>query len=149
MPFIIWGSRGISSTKEAGDFFCPSCDAEEEYLLKQVRRWFTLYFIPLFPIGAAQRYVQCRGCKQTFKESVLDLKPPTQEDRLLSRAYDQLRSGDSLEEVERMLVKKGMTQGEAQEVLEKMCKGQPRHCPSCGRGYLPTVRKCEHCGEAL
>ena len=25
MPFIIWGSRGITSHLETGDFYCPRC----------------------------------------------------------------------------------------------------------------------------
>src|SRR5258707_12629593 len=46
MPFIIWGSRGITSELSCGEIFCPQCDAQEEYTLKQVRPYFTLYFIP-------------------------------------------------------------------------------------------------------
>jgi tellurite resistance protein len=37
-----------------------------------MRRWFTLFFIPLFPIGAVKaEYVECITCKQTYKLAVL------------------------------------------------------------------------------
>jgi hypothetical protein len=49
--FIIWGSRAIKRKIGEGMFFCPRCGADREYAMQKVRRWFTLFFIPLFPIG--------------------------------------------------------------------------------------------------
>ena len=40
MPFIIWGSRGITSTLENGTFFCPGCNQERDYALKRELRAF-------------------------------------------------------------------------------------------------------------
>jgi len=148
MPIVIWGSRGITRTRETGEFYCPHCDAQEEYALKQVRPFFTLYFIPLFPIGAAQRYVQCRGCKRTFNEAVLDYEPPSEGERLAGRIYDELRTGTSVGVLKRKLVDHGMNEAKAAQLLDKMCDGQPRHC-SCGQSFHPDVRKCSHCGEVL
>jgi hypothetical protein len=148
MPIIIWGSRGITSTKETGEFYCPKCDSMEEYRLKQVRPFFTIYFIPLFPIGAATRYVECRCCRGTFREEVLDYEPPSESDRLARRVYEELRTGTSVEVLRRKLTDHGMKQTEADELLDKMCDGHAKQC-ACGHSFHPQVRKCSHCGEAV
>jgi hypothetical protein len=36
-----------------------------------MRRWFTLFFIPLIPLNTVGEYVECEGCKQAFKMVVL------------------------------------------------------------------------------
>ncbi len=51
MPIIIWGSRGLTSTVEDGEFYCPQCDAREEYTLKQVRPSSRCFSFPFFPLG--------------------------------------------------------------------------------------------------
>ena len=70
--FIIWGTRGVTTSKGSGRFVCPSCGADRDYTLKQVRRFFTLYFIPIIPLGLLGTYVECRTCGGTFKDSVLE-----------------------------------------------------------------------------
>ena len=148
MPIIIWGSRGVTSTLEQGEFYCPQCDSREEYALKQVRPFFTLFFIPLFPIGAAQRYVECRGCNDAFQEGVLDYRPPSEKDRLLAQFYGELKTGTSLEVLKRKLTGRGLGADEAEAALREMCDGEPRPC-ACGRRYHPSVRQCSECGAEL
>ncbi len=70
--FIIWGTRGVTTSKGSGRFVCPACGADRSYTLKQVRRFFTLYFIPLIPLGILGTYVECQTCGGTFKPTVLD-----------------------------------------------------------------------------
>ncbi len=74
MFFIIFGTRGVTSTKEQGEFNCPSC-GPMNYRLKVVRRFFTLYFIPLIPLDSLGRYVECAQCQGTFNENVLSYQP--------------------------------------------------------------------------
>ncbi|HRX80347.1 MAG TPA: hypothetical protein P5307_14850 [Pirellulaceae bacterium] len=50
---IIWGSRGLTSVVENGQFHCPQCGTDRMFNLKQVRNFFTLYFIPLIPLNVA------------------------------------------------------------------------------------------------
>jgi hypothetical protein len=148
MPIIFFGSRGVTSTVEYGDFYCPRCDHPEGYALKQVRPWFTLYFIPIFPIGGAQRYVECRRCGQAYKEAVLDMQGPSDANRLLAEVYSELKEGTSFDALQRRLVKEGMTQDEATELLTKMCEGHPQQC-RCGQRLHPDVRECKYCGGNL
>lgn len=72
---IIFGTRGITTTPEKGDFHCPSCGSSQPYGLKRVRRFFTLYFIPVIPLDKLGEYVECRTCKDTYKPVVLEYDP--------------------------------------------------------------------------
>lgn len=72
---IIWGSRGRTFTKNRGSFFCPACSGEQSYKHKLVDKWFTLYFLPLFPTEKLGEYVECNACKSTFNLEVIDYNP--------------------------------------------------------------------------
>jgi uncharacterized tellurite resistance protein B-like protein len=72
---IIWGSRGLTSTVDSQPFHCPQCDRQRQGDLKQVRTFFTLYFIPLIPLSVAGRYVECTSCGGTFAEDALTYDP--------------------------------------------------------------------------
>jgi hypothetical protein len=148
MPIIIWGSRGVTSNLEHGRFFCPGCRSREEYTLKQVRRYFTIYFIPLFPLGQGQTYVECDNCGRTYKESVLEYEPPSEGEQLLARVYDELKDGASVDSQKRTLLESGMSDAEAEETLVKMRDGKPQQC-SCGQRLHPDVRECAYCGGKL
>ncbi len=72
---IIWGSRGVTSVIGPGRFHCPQCDMEQTYSLKQVRNFFTLYFIPVIPLNIAGRFIECHSCGTCYEEEVLSYDP--------------------------------------------------------------------------
>lgn len=72
---IIWGTRGVTTTKGSGDFHCPHCNARQNYHHKKLQRFFTLYFIPLIPMDTLAEYVQCQTCQGEFKTVVLQYDP--------------------------------------------------------------------------
>lgn len=72
---IIFGTRGITTTPQRGEFNCPSCRSSQGYLLKRVRRFFTLYFIPVIPLNKLGEYVECSTCKDTYKTDIIDYSP--------------------------------------------------------------------------
>ena len=72
---IIFGARGVTTTPERGEFNCPSCRSKQQYGLKRVRRFFTLYFIPVIPLDKQGEYVECLNCNDTFKPNILDYDP--------------------------------------------------------------------------
>jgi tellurite resistance protein len=72
---IILGTRGVTSLMEKGEFFCPSCDARRPYDHKRVRRFFTLYFLPIIPLDVVGEYVECQVCQGTYKPGVLGYDP--------------------------------------------------------------------------
>jgi tellurite resistance protein len=73
--FIIFGTRGITYSAGKGEFHCPGCDALRPYDKKRVRRFFTLYFIPIIPLDVLGEYVECQHCKDTYKTDVLGYDP--------------------------------------------------------------------------
>lgn len=72
---IIWGSRGRTSVMGSCEFNCPQCAEPKAGDRVQVRTFFTLYFIPLFPVGTQGTYVECGTCKGTYSEDILAYDP--------------------------------------------------------------------------
>ena len=72
---IIYGTKGKNVHIEDGEFFCPRCNTEQEYRHFAVKNYFTLYFIPIFPIGSGSNYIECCGCSQTWSPDILHFDP--------------------------------------------------------------------------
>ena len=77
--FVIFGTKGVTTTDESGSFFCPRCHDERAYDAKKVRRFFTLFFIPVIPLDLIGEYVECGQCKGTYETSVLTYDPRERE----------------------------------------------------------------------
>jgi tellurite resistance protein len=88
---IIFGTRGVTSTKETGPFNCPTCGDQRAYSRKSVRRFFTLYFIPLIPLDQLGEYIECITCKQQFTEAVLAHDPIGQAQQLQAEVGASLK----------------------------------------------------------
>jgi hypothetical protein len=74
---IIWGTTGKEKRIGTENFYCPNCREETEGSHMRMSRYFTLYFIPLFPMDTLGDYIRCDECDGEFNMTVLDL---TQED---------------------------------------------------------------------
>ena len=72
---IIFGTRGVTYTAKSGDFHCPKCSSHQPYRQKRVRRFFTLYFIPMIPLDLHGEYVECQRCRGTYRADVLSYDP--------------------------------------------------------------------------
>ena len=71
--FIIFGTTTKKIKEEDGFFLCPQCETLRAYSLQSYQSWFTLFFIPLFPVGEKRnRHVECKECGSTFIPRVLD-----------------------------------------------------------------------------
>lgn len=71
LGLIIWGRKGVTSVAGAGTFDCPGCGPGKSYEHKKVTKYFTLYFIPLIPMGTHGEYVECQSCRKNWKPTVL------------------------------------------------------------------------------
>jgi hypothetical protein len=86
---IIWGFTILYKVLGDGAFFCPRCGADRAYRHRIGRRWFRLYFIPLFPVsGPVNEHVRCETCKGLFQMQVLARPTSTQ---LSSQLLDGVR----------------------------------------------------------
>ncbi len=74
LAIIIFGTRGVRSTLKQGSFYCPQCDCEKDYKHKKVTRFFTLYFIPVIPLGKIGEYVECYSCRNTYIPRIIDMQ---------------------------------------------------------------------------
>lgn len=72
---IFWGSRGRTFKQAQGNFNCPTCLGDQSYKHQKVEKWFTLYFLPLFPTKTIGEYIECDVCKSTFNLEVLEYDP--------------------------------------------------------------------------
>lgn len=72
---IIWGSTHLRTEIDKGEFFCPSCKGPASFAKKRLRKFFTLYFIPVIPISSAGEYVECERCKSKYQPDVLSYNP--------------------------------------------------------------------------
>lgn len=75
---IIFGTTGLTFTKEKGHFCCPRCGDGMDYRHKNVRCFFTLYFIPLIPMHQLGEYIECQSCQGTYHLDILDYNPGLQ-----------------------------------------------------------------------
>ncbi len=72
---IIFGTRGVERKLDAGRFHCPHCRRDSSYTRKRLTRFFTLYFIPVIPLGKIGELVRCDTCGSTYSPEVLRLTP--------------------------------------------------------------------------
>jgi hypothetical protein len=68
---IIFGTTGITSVQSKGTYHCPACGPGAGYESKSVRRFFTLFFVPLIPLGKVADFILCERCGGNFKPEVL------------------------------------------------------------------------------
>jgi len=72
---LIWGTTQLKSVVETGVFDCPQCQCETQYKRKKATEYFTLYFIPLIPLGFRGFVTECQQCKLTYTDDVLNFDP--------------------------------------------------------------------------
>lgn len=69
---IIFGTTGIQTVESRGSFHCPACGPRAFYQRKSVRRFFTLFFVPLIPLNRMGTFIVCDRCGGNFKPEVLE-----------------------------------------------------------------------------
>ena len=68
--FIIFGTKGRITNSGRTDTLsnaCPNC--KSDLRLKDLSQWFTLFFIPIFPMKKVDTFYQCESCDKSYKES--------------------------------------------------------------------------------
>jgi uncharacterized tellurite resistance protein B-like protein len=80
--FILFGTKGVTSTADEGSFHCPQCRGDRNYRLRTVRRFFTLFFLPVIPLNRLGEYIECDGCDGTFQPEVLGYDPNEEQRRI-------------------------------------------------------------------
>ena len=154
---IIWGSKGRTKRVQTGQFYCPRCATLCPYDLLRVSKYFTLYFIPLFPTSTLGEFVECKVCFTTFKPEVLTYTPSTWSShssdpalqKIVQGIASELDRGIPLQVIARALTDKGVTQHAAAIALFLATQGKTKTCSRCGSVYKATLSYCSACGTQL
>jgi len=132
---LIWGRKGY--TDELGYFImkCPSCGQTNPFSVFQVRKKFTLYFIPTFSYSSKQ-YLVCNACKANFevpkdKKEMVKSKIMTQEQlsALVARSTEENRISTTSEKT---LIDQGT-----------------KKCPYCAEEIKVDAIFCRYCKHDL
>jgi hypothetical protein len=152
-PFIIFGTYPHTTIVSKGKFYCPHCSVEKgdqrQYERKKVRNYFSLYFVPMVPLGAGQEFVVCQFCGNVWQPNVLDMtfKPKRRIIPLadqLNTLETRLRDGTPIEYAVADLTAAGLDRDVAQQNVQQVMGDGRKHCPDCGLTYADNV---EHCAE--
>jgi len=73
--FFIAGLTTRVKAVDVGSFQCPHEQAARRYQHLRQRRWLTLFFVPVLPIGQAREWVQCEGCGGAYEPGLLAGNP--------------------------------------------------------------------------
>jgi hypothetical protein len=66
--FIIFGTRGRITAANPQDILessCPACQGDLE--LKVNKTWFTLFFLPIFPVNTNGTFYHCSQCDSAYR----------------------------------------------------------------------------------
>jgi hypothetical protein len=146
---IIFGSRNRRITKSRGEFYCPHCKMTRPYKLQQIKRYFTLYFIPLIPLNTLGEAVECEGCGKLFETSVLKMTGGGNP-QLEAAVALAMNSGASVFEMRTMLVNQGIAEAAAKKMIDRAVGDVGyKTCQNCGSIYKASVAQCKKCNLPL
>ena len=131
---IVWGSRRqIKTTNaEGARLLCPNCKVESKFVEKQVVTYFTLYFIPLFPMHRGEKFVECEYCHArllTTLQGLQDMEVQRQQKEAEEAAAQQAeaeRQGAEAEELVRSWQERPEDRALACRMLDTLA-GQSRY----------------------
>jgi hypothetical protein len=146
---IIAGFRTRNKEIGMGRFLCPNCRGMQTYRRKRLARYFTLYFVPLFPMGTLGEIVQCQGCLREWKPEVLRPNPSLHDDQVVKGVRRLLAQGISIQEVRTMLGHRGMDGASIEELISLAAPEKQSICTRCHRVYSSTLRACLECGGEM
>ena len=146
---ILLGSRSRPSTLSTGEFYCPQCRANRRYAHRRLTRYFTAYFIPLFPIERQGEYIECQTCLNAFALSVLEPTGPVRIQALMHDLDAQLQVGHSVQLLVNRLLAAGAAQEEAAWAVYSAGHGKFAACENCQLLYESSLRYCGNCGHRL
>lgn len=134
---VFYGNKGFHDRIGYIIWKCPLCSVDGVFSVEQVKKKFTLQFIPIFTYSQKQ-YLICSTCKATFEVSE-DQKELIATNIMTQEQFSSWvnRANEGAEVVERP------------KSISK--EGQPNKefCPSCGTKLTRQVKFCPNCGNKL
>ncbi|MBT7442975.1 MAG: hypothetical protein HN790_03305 [Methylococcales bacterium] len=66
---LLAGIKSITKTHEEGQFYCATCDSQQPFKHLKIREFGTLFFMPIFPMGTVDEYLECSSCFANYLPS--------------------------------------------------------------------------------
>jgi hypothetical protein len=148
--FVIMGTKERNKETGHGQFFCPSCKTTRHYIQYEAAQYFSLYFIPLFKLGAARTYIQCQYCHNMFSVDLLLANPAKLAlSTLVGDMEKEVKTGTPSHIIYRKLLAKNVSEPTAKAVSIAILGLKPKICITCGSLYHEQVSVCANCGGDL
>ena len=65
---IVYGTKNkIKNLGIVGKYECSRCNNISDLQFMSSQQWFTLFWIPIFPISKKQEFMQCSICHQNYQ----------------------------------------------------------------------------------
>lgn len=68
---IIFGVQVKEGQAATETFLWPKCRMPKHYRRRSLHRWFSLYFIPIIPLGQIGEQAECQGCFSRYDARIL------------------------------------------------------------------------------
>jgi hypothetical protein len=136
--FIIFGWP--RRTKEYGvciPAYCPHCNNSSNFILVKLRRWLSLFFIPILPISPAEYYLVCEICTLSAELE----SDEVDEAKEMVRATRKLLDGD-LDDPEYNSIVIAF-QNKLQDGDNEFNNIDTTYCVECGAELSDTGRYCD------
>ncbi|MFN8372872.1 MAG: zinc-ribbon domain-containing protein [Anaerolineae bacterium] len=149
---IFFGSKVRKKKLGSGQFYCPRCKAMRPYTHQQGTRYFTVYFIPIIPMGDVGEFIECDVCHSMFQLDALKAKPaqkPLDLAGMLNTLKPRLEHGVPVEYAVRDLTSAGLDLDMARKAIDNAIGLERNGCKTCGLTYSPAVITCTECNGAL
>jgi tetratricopeptide (TPR) repeat protein len=153
---LLFGSRNIISNENSPgvETTCPRCSRPSRIIGRTYRSWFTIFFLPVFPISGRRRFSECSLCHAQFPVPIEELERglavnEKQQNQQAISLYNSLRASpaNSITLNQLMLMYAGMNEFDqaisaANEFPEALNSSE--QCMSTlGRVYLAANRRAE------
>jgi hypothetical protein len=149
---IIFGTKARQQVVGSGEFYCPKCQAQRRYELKKAKRYFTLYFVPLIPMGDLGEFVECQTCHTAFSPDVLKQPRPLRKltlAEMLNSTKTLLDKGTPVEYIVRDLTAAGVERDVALVTIDSQIGKERKICRDCNLTYAVSVDTCAECHKTL
>ncbi len=146
---ILLGSAGRARTVGRGQFYCPRCQTMRAYEHKRLTRYFTLYFIPIFPVERLGEFIECEVCHTAFDLAVLQPTGPARLHLLKQELEAQLKAGHAVQLLVDNLLAAGASREEAAWAVYSAGGGRFAICENCQALFESTLIYCSRCGHKL